>query len=341
MSDVAIRHNTLFVLTPGTFIARDHESLVARVAGDQVIRVPIHHLTSVIASTTVSFSGEAVALCSEHGVAVLLLAGSRVIGLVERPGDMFVTTRRAQFRFTDDPVRRLAVAKRIVAAKIRNQRAVMARAARDAHDRRDIIAVEVAALDEWLFAIPGCLDVEELMGVEGSAAAAYFGGFASAVSPASSLSFDGRNRRPPMDPVNALLSFGYAMLVGDCVTAILAAGLDPNHGVLHAPRAGRPSLALDLMEEFRPLVVDRFVLTLVNRREFSSRDFTSPDGFGVYLTDQARRRFIRLYQERKASVVLYPTAGSRVQLGDVPLLNARLLAAVFRGETAEYVGFMP
>ena len=255
-----------------------------------------------------------------------------------------VLLRRGQYRLADDPARGVSVVRGIVAAKTANQRAVVRRALRDHGETL------TAEADEALLSAETRLSdiarrillndsVALLRGLEGEAAQVYFGVFAHLIR-AVEFSFSVRSRRPPLDPVNALLSFLYAMLGHDCRSALESVGLDPQVGFLHADRPGRASLALDLMEEFRPVLADRLVLSLINRRQLTSRDFVVEEGGAVRLTDDARKTVLVAYQERKKDELVHPFLNEKVTLGLVPHIQTQLLARHLRGDLDGYPAFI-
>jgi CRISPR-associated protein Cas1 len=227
-----------------------------------------------------------------------------------------------------------------VAGKLQNTRSNLLRAARDgasANDEEELLtaAREIAKL---LPCLPGCQTLDEMRGLEGNGARLYFAAFPSLVRHnREEMAPKGRTRRPPRDRGNALLSFAYALLVSDCVAALVAAGLDPSVGFLHADRPGRPSLALDLMEEFRPLLADRLVLTLTNRRQLGSGDFTVRESGGIELNTAARKAVVAAWQERKQETVTHPLLGISTRVGMLAYLQARILARTIRGELPSYV----
>jgi CRISPR-associated protein Cas1 len=217
------------------------------------------------------------------------------------------------------------------------------RAAREAADAEDEKALRegAAVLADALLRISRCDDIDRLRGFEGESARAYFDSFDRMVlEDRDSFRLDGRNRRPPLDPMNALLSFLYAMLTNDCVAAAEGVGLDPQVGFLHVLRPGRPALALDLMEELRAVLADRLALTLVNRRQITAAHFDDRPGGAVYLGEEGRKLVVVAYQTRKQEEILHPLLEQKVPLGLVPHVQARLLARVLRGDMGDYVPFL-
>jgi CRISPR-associated protein Cas1 len=276
-------------------------------------------------------------------VALVLLDGNgRFKARLEGGVNGNVLLRLAQHAAAGDAARTLQLARAVVAGKLKNQRQVLLRGAREAKLPDDEAKLTRAALDlaASLRALPAAVDLDVLRGVEGEAARTYFAALNLLVRSdlRDTFSMDGRSRRPPRDRMNALLSFFYSMWMNDCRSACEAAGLDPQLGFLHAVRPGRASLALDLMEEFRPFA-DRLALTLVNRAQVSAGDFVQREGGAVLLEGDARKAVVVAYQERKQEALTHPLLAESIPLGVVPLVQARLLARHLRGEAEGYVPF--
>jgi CRISP-associated protein Cas1 len=336
--------NTLYVTTENSFLRLDHETLKVSVEKETKLQVPLHHLGGVVCFGDVMVSPALMRRCGEDGRSLVLLdRNGRFKARLEGPVSGNVLLRRAQHDWSCNAEKSLGIAKKIVAGKIQNSRQVLMRAAREAADSGDEEALRegAAALADALLRIPGCDDVEQLRGFEGESARAYFNCFDRMVlEDRESFRLDGRNRRPPLDPMNALLSFLYAMLTNDCVAAAEGVGLDPQVGFLHALRPGRPALALDLMEELRAVLADRLALTLVNRRQVTSSNFDDRPGGAVYLGEEGRKTVVVAYQNRKQEEILHPLLEQKVPLGLVPHIQARLLARVLRGDMEDYVPFL-
>lgn len=339
MSD-GVRLNTLYLLTDGAYLHRDHQTLQVQVAQETKLAVPIHHLSSVAVFGQAMVSPGAMELCAESGVAVTFLSMTgRLIARVDAPASGNVLLRREQFRQADSPVACAKLAKQFVAGKLRNARTLLQRAARESDAPDDIAQLEKASADvaHAIQALERSDDLDVIRGHEGDAARAYFGAFSAMVRCQREVfAMRERTRRPPLDPLNALLSFVYALLLHDCVAALTAAGLDPAVGFLHADRPARPSLALDLMEEFRPLVADRLVLSLVNRRQLDGKGFCVRDGGAVEMSDATRRAVVEAYQTRKQEEVTHPLLEQPVRVAELPFLQAKLLARCIRGDLPVY-----
>jgi CRISPR-associated protein Cas1 len=287
------------------------------------------------------------AACADAGVSVSLLTpNGKFIGRVEGPRSGNVLLRRAQYRLADNPPQALAIVRGIVAAKAANQRTIIRRALRDhgaampEPPRGALTAAEVRLTDIARRSLSGT-DVASLRGIEGEAAQVYFSVFDHLILVEDrSFAFTGRSRRPPLDRINALLSFLYAMLGHDCRSALESVGLDPQVGFLHTDRPGRASLALDLMEEMRPVLADRLALSLVNRRQLTAKDFIQEDGGAVLLTEAGRKEILIAYQERKKDELTHPFLGEKVTLGLVPHIQAQLLARHLRADMDGYPAFI-
>jgi CRISPR-associated protein Cas1 len=305
--------------------------------------VPLHHLGAVVCFGPVSVSVPLMHRLADDGIALVLLdASGRFKARLEGATSGNVLLRRAQHATSQDEAFVLKLGRRIVAGKLRNQRHVLLRGARDAKDEADRRGLTRAAqnLAASQRALPATATLDAVRGVEGEAARVYFAALNLLVRPdlRERFGMDGRSRRPPRDRMNALLSFLYAMWMNDCRSACEAAGLDPQIGYLHALRPGRAALALDLMEEFRPLA-DRLALTLVNRLQVGAEGFDEREGGAVMLAGDARKAVVVAFQERKQEALTHPLLAESVPMGLVPLVQARLLARHVRGEAAEYPPF--
>ena len=339
MSD-GVRLNTLYVLSEGAYLHRDHLSLLVQIEKETKLSVPIHHLQSVAIFGSVMVSPGAMELCADSGVALTFLSMTgRLVARVDAPTSGNVLLRREQFRQADRPEACAKLAKQFIAGKLRNARQVVQRAARESDVPEDTTRLESAANDiaNAIRALEPATDLDVIRGHEGEAARAYFGGFSAMVrQDRDTFAMRERTRRPPLDPLNALLSFTYALLLHDCVAALTAVGLDPSVGFLHADRPGRPSLALDLMEEFRPLIADRLVLSLINRRQVDAKGFQTRDGGSVEMSDATRRAVVEAYQARKQEEVMHPVLEQTTRVAELPFLQAKLLARCLRGDLPAY-----
>ncbi len=336
--------NTLFVMTQGASLHLEHDTVRVVIEGETRLRLPLLRLSGIVVFGRVSVSPLLIQRCGEDGRTLVWLdRRGRFKARVEGPIRGNVLLRRAQHLALSDPARCRDVARQIVAAKIQNSRLVLLRAAREEASREDEHALRRAAgeLAGMLVKLKRTTDLNVIRGIEGEAARAYFGVFGHMVRvDRSAFSPNGRTRRPPRDRANAVLSFLYALLRAECAAALEGVGLDPQVGYLHALRPGRPALALDLMEEFRPVLADRLALTLVNRRQLRSDDFDVLPGGAVQLTDEGRRAVAASYQRRKEEEVTHRLLKQRVPLGLVPHIQARLLARHLRGDLEHYPPFV-
>ena len=336
--------NTLFVTTQGAYVHLDNETLKVEVEEETRLRVPVHHLGSVVCFGRVSVSPAAMAKCAEDQRDLVFLSrGGRFRAKVIGPTSGNVLLRLAQYQATQDRDRAVAIARNIVAAKIQNARLVLMREARQTENTGDQEFLRGAGeeMAKVIETLARAEDMDVVRGKEGQAAAAYFSVFNRLIrSSDSTFTFDGRNRRPPRDPVNALLSFLYSLVRVECQAACEGVGLDPQMGFLHAVRPGRPSLALDLLEELRAPVADRLALTLINRRQLTPKHFLETAGGGVSLNDDGRKEVLTAYQKRKAEEIRHPVTRSKTPIGLLPHLQARLLARHLRGDLEHYPAFV-
>jgi CRISPR-associated protein Cas1 len=369
MPDIA--QNTLYLTTPGSYVARDHltllvkvplrpdgapvttEDLKSEIANFKFLSIPIHHLESLCIFGPSTISPPALDLCWDHGVAVNYLSEfgylqARLTGVA----DTSVTLRRAQFRAADAPAKSAAIARNIIAGKLQNSRNSLLRAGRETDspaerariiEATDALARQIESLGRWTpaqLAAPGAVDA--LRGAEGLGGATYFGVFSLFLKQQrEEFSFTTRSRRPPRDRINCLLSFLYALVRHDCIAALTSIGLDPFVGFLHAERPNRPALALDLMEEFRPWLADRLAVTLINRQQLGLEDFKVREGGAVEFTEAGRKRVIKAYQERKQERLTHPLLDQEFRLAQLPFIQARILARHLRGDLSDYLPFVP
>lgn len=334
--------NTLYITTQGAYVSKEHESLVVWVEKEQRLRIPRLHVGGLVCFGRVSVSPEAMGVCMEEGIEITFLTESgRFLGRVVGTSQGGVVLRRTQHRVADDPGQCAALARSFIVGKVANARTFVQRVARDGDEAmKKASAAVVTSLARTLEQLERTETVDELRGLEGEAAARYWGWFGSALrSKEAGMVFQGRTRRPPRDRINAMLSFGYSLLLHDCIAALASVGLDPDVGFLHEERPGRPSLALDLMEELRVPFVDRMVVAMVNLGQVRERDFIVHDGGGVEFGSDARKAFVSEYQARKKDTVTHPYTGDEVRWGMVPMVQARLLARAIRGGLRPYPPF--
>ena len=336
--------NTLFITTQGAYLRREGETIDVRVEKETKIRVPIHTLSSVLCFGRVSASPALMGLCAERGVAFSYLTeNGRFLARVQGPVSGNVLLRREQYRRSENVEKAAEIARSVVIAKIANCRTVLLRAAREKPEgeqaaQLDFTSLRLARLIEELQK-PKSLDT--IRGHEGDAARNYFAVFDHLVTEdKENFFFRGRSRRPPLDNVNALLSFLYTLLTHDIAGALEGVGLDPAVGFLHRDRPGRPSLALDLMEELRPVIADRLALSLINRKQVKAAGFRRTESGAVEMDDATRKEVLVAYQKRKQEEILHPFLKEKVPFGIVAHVQAMLLARFLRGELDGYPSFL-
>lgn len=336
--------NTLFVTTQGAYLCHEGESVLVRVENETKLRVPIHALGGIVCFGCVSYSAPLMGLCGERGVRITHLSErGRFHARVEGPVSGNVLLRREQYRRADQPEAAAALARSIVIGKIANSRTVLQRAARDHEGRSgmDDIGRVVTRLGVLLKELENDVPLEILRGREGEAANQYFGVFDHLITAQKeAFRFTVRSRRPPMDSINALLSFLYTLLVHDASAAIETVGLDPQVGYLHALRPGRPALALDLIEEFRPFLADRLALSLVNLRQVQAGGFVKSESGAVVMDDETRKALLLAYQKRKQEEIFHPFIEEDVSVGLLFHVQALLMARHLRGDLDAYPPFI-
>ena len=342
------RHlNTLYVTTANAWLRKDGENVVVEVDGEERGRAPVHLLGGIVCFGAVGMTPALMGRCATSGVCVSMLSRTgRFLARVEGQTSGNVMLRRAQYRATDDDVATAKLASHIVTGKLLNQRIVVRRALRDhgatmaSEGQERLRACERRLTDAARRSIR-TLGVDEIRGIEGEAARVYYAVFDDLIrDDDDAFVFKARSRRPPLDPVNALLSFLYTLLVHDCRSALETVGLDPAVGYLHRERPGRPSLALDLMEELRPVLADRLMLSLINRRQLRTRDFEASVSGAVTIRNGARKSVLVAYQDRKKDEIVHPFLKEKTTLGLVPFVQASLLARHLRGELDAYPPFL-
>ena len=336
--------NTLYIISPDTYCRLEGENIVIERKESDSVRFPLHTLESIV---FFSYQGSSPALlgkCAEDGIDVAFCSPEgRFLARVNGIPNGNVLLRREQYRIADDDQQRLEYARRFVLGKVYNSRWILERMCRDHKEADGIEAVEEAsaALKAALPDILAAPSVKELMGLEGDCARRYFSVFGRMILQDDDFfSFNGRTRRPPMDAVNALLSFAYSILAKDCASALSSAGLDPYVGFLHSDRPGRVSLALDLEEELRGPVADRFVLTGINLRIFSRRMFDFRENGAVLLNDEGRKVFLQEWQKHRKECIRHPFLKEKIEWGLIPYSQALLLARTIRRDFDDYPPFL-
>ena len=341
-----MRHllNTLFITSEDIYLSLDGENVVANREGQAVARYPLHTLSGIL---SFSYSGASPALmgaCAQREIGLTFCTPrGKFLARVSGESSGNVLLRRMQYRMADDPAQSCLIARNMIFGKVYNTRWSMERTQRDHGLRIDGAALSGASrvLKDLLPLINAETSLDSLRGLEGAGVSAYFQVLDHMIlNDKETFSFQGRTRRPPLDPFNALLSFSYSLLANDCASALESVGLDSYVGFLHRDRPGRTSLVLDLMEELRPCLADRFVLTLVNNRVVNAGSFQYREGGAVLMRDDARRIFLRAWQERKRKTITHPYLGEKLPWGLVPYIQALLLARYIRGDLDAYPPFL-
>lgn len=336
--------NTLYVTTQGAYLAREGETVSVQVERETKLRVPIHTLGGIVCFGQVSVSPPLMGLCAERRVSVSFLSEyGRFFARVQGPVSGNVLLRREQYRRADDLAASAEIARSVVIAKITNCRTVLLRAAREGSDGVEAKDLAEAAthLAHLLKTLKAPMSLDTVRGVEGDATRTYFSVFDHLVaSQKEAFYFRRRTRRPPLDNLNALLSFLYTVLAHDVASALEGVGLDPAVGYLHRDRPGRPGLALDLMEEFRPFLADRLALSLVNRQQVKEPGFRQTETGAVLMDEETRKEVLTAYQKRKQEEIQHPFLGEKVAVGLLPHVQALLLARYLRGDLDGYPPFL-
>lgn len=332
--------NTLYVVTPEAYLSLDGENVVIKKEDDISTRLPLHNIENIICFTWLGASPALMGACAERNIGLCFLSPNgrfhaHITGRVK--GNVLL--RKKQYALSENSQECLPIAASFLMGKIANSRKVIERALRDHALIVDKDALNGASnfLQETLKAIPRCGSNNDLMGFEGSAAKIYFGVFDQLIlQQREDFSFKERNRRPPLDNMNSLLSFLYTILTNDVSSSLEAVGLDPYVGFLHQDRPGRPSLALDMMEELRPVFADRLALSLVNRKQITGKGFTQKESGGILMDDDTRKTVLTAWQERKKEEIIHPYLNERIPFGLIPHVQAMLLARHLRGDLDAY-----
>ncbi len=334
--------NTLYVTAQGAYLSKERESLVVSVAREVRLRVPIHTLDGVICFGNVLCSPFLLGFCAEKNVEVsFLTAHGRFLTRVSGPVSGNVLLRRRQYRAADDEAASADIARSCLIGKVANSRTVLQRFLRD-HDGGDEKVRQAAArLKNSLDRLNERQTVDELRGVEGDCGREYFAVFGNIINNRSGdFGFETRSRRPPLDNMNALLSFLYTLLAHDTRSALESVGLDPAVGFLHRDRPGRYGLALDMMEEFRPVLADRTALSLVNLKIVSGDGFRKTESGAVVMDDDTRKKVLKAWQERKKDEIVHPFINEKISIGLLPFVQSLLLARHLRGYLEAYPPFI-
>ena len=335
--------NMLYVTTPESFLNRDGENIVISVEGKETFRMPIHNLEGVVCFNYMGVTPALMGLCAERSVGLSFVSPfGKFLARVSGPKVGNVLLRKKQYAMADDMACARDVSANLIAGKIANSRAVLLRGIRDHAEK--IEAEDVKSAVKYL---SGCIErlprkemLDGVRGIEGDASKTYFSVLGQLiVAQKEDFFMVQRSRRPPRDNFNALLSFFYTLLAHDVQSALETVGLDPYIGFLHRPRPGRASLALDLMEELRPYIADRFVLSMINRKQVTGRDFLLKESGGVILQSESRKELLREWQKRKQEEITHPFLSEKISIGLLPYAQALLFARYVRGDLEEYPPF--
>jgi len=336
--------NTLYVTTQGAYLSREGETVLVRVEQETKMRIPIHNLGGIVCFGQVSCSPPLMELCAEHNIMISFLSEyGKFWARVQGPVSGNVLLRREQYRRADSEMFSSEIARAVILSKISNCRTVLQRALRDHPDISGFQQVETASsnLSRSLNDLKDPVHLDAIRGIEGEAARHYFSVFDHLITnQKEDFVFHERSRRPPLDNINALLSFIYTLLAHDVESALETVGLDPAVGFLHRDRPGRPGLALDIMEEFRPFMADRLVLSLVNRQQVNAKGFKTTESGAVLMDDDTRKEVLISYQKRKQEEIQHPFIEEKVQIGLLPYIQALLFARYLRGDLDAYPPFI-
>jgi len=336
--------NTLYVTSPDSYLSLNGENIVVLREEQELIRLPLHNLEGIVAFGYTGASPALMGECAKRNISLCFMTQSgRFLARITGESRGNVLLRKKQYRISDSEELSLEIARSMIIGKLFNSRWVIERATRDHAMRLDVEKLKKVseALRQSILWAQECESLDKLRGFEGEAAIRYFGIFDDLIlQQKEDFTFAGRNRRPPLDKVNALLSFAYTLLANESAAALESVGLDAYVGFLHRDRPGRASLALDLMEELRPVIADRFVISLINKREVNKSGFTVQENGAVVMEDQVRKTVLSAWQARKQETITHPYLGEKTPWGLVPYVQALLLARYLRGDLDAYPTFM-
>ncbi len=332
--------NSLYVTLPEAYCSLDGENIVIKKDDTTSLRLPLHNLENVVCFNYLGISPALMGACAERNIGLSFLTPhGRFLARVNGKTQGNVLLRKKQYAVSEVESESVKIAASFLIGKLSNSRKVIERALRDHAVLVEVPKLEEASesIREAIKTLPCCEHIADLMGIEGSSAKIYFGVMNDLIlQQKEDFFFLERSRRPPLDNFNALISFLYTLLTHESVSALETVGLDPYVGFLHQDRPGRPSLALDLMEELRPVLADRLALTLVNRKQISGKGFTEKESGGILMDDDTRKKVLTAWQERKKEVILHPFLNEKIEIGLLPYVQAMLLARYLRGDLDAY-----
>lgn len=336
--------NVLYVTNPNAYLSKDGENIIVTVEQQKQVRLPIHNLEGIVCFGYPGASPALMALCAERGVGLSFVTeNGKFLARVTGPISGNVLLRKKQYRLSNDLYQSALIARNILSGKILNCRCVLQRFLRDHAENEGCgeVSYAVNVLSDIVRRVHTANDLDVLRGIEGEAARVYFNVFDYLILvQKEDFSFVERSRRPPLDRTNALLSFIYVLLAHDIESALETVGLDPQVGFLHRDRPGRASLAMDLMEELRPFLADRLVLTMINNKQIKAEDFVQKETGAVLMEDEARRKVLASWQQRKKDEITHPFLDEKMEIGLIPYAQAMLLARYMRGDIEEYPPFL-
>ncbi len=333
--------NTLYVTTPEAYLSKDGLNVVVSVRQEEIFRIPVHNIEQIVTFGYMGASPGLMKLCADSNVSLTFLSPQgRYISRSQGPTRGNVLLRKAQYKHSDEPEYSLHLSQLFIAGKIQNYRNILCRFVRD-NGEDEAVSHAAECLARCKRNVLAATSIDSIRGIEGEAATCYFGVFSRLIlNQKADFVFEGRNRRPPKDAVNAMLSFVYTLICNDMTSALETVGLDPYVGFMHTLRPGRASLALDMMEELRAYLGDRLVLSLVNRKQITVKDFIKQGDEGIIMTDSGRKTIISAWQSRKKEQITHPYLNEKVCIGLLPYIQAMLLARFIRKDLDDYPVFL-
>lgn len=341
-----MRHllNTIYLTQPDFYVFKEGETIVIEKQGQKILQLPIHNIEGIVVMNQLTITPALMEMCSENKIHISFISFTgKFLVKIQNPIHGNVRLRRKQYRVADSKADSLLLAKNFVTGKVYNCRCVLQRLLRDHSEKIETEKIDqvIRALNRTLRVIEKAPDLQKLLGIEGEAAKYYYSIFGSLITnPDTLFCFNGRSRRPPLDEINAMLSFFYTLLAHDVEAALETVGLDPQVGFYHQERPGRSSLALDIMEELRPYIVDRFVVTLINNRQVNINDFVKKENEAVLIEPEARKKLLNIWQQRKQETIIHPFLKEKIEIGLIPYVQALLMARYVREDLDGYPPFL-
>lgn len=333
--------NTLYVTTPNSYLTKEGENIIIKIEGEEKFRIPAHNLENILCFGYSGASPALMAHCAAKGIGLAFFSPhGKFLARVNGPVSGNVLLRKEQYRQADDQKACTRLAKNFILGKVANSRTVLRRGMREYDKLSSQVDSSANYLRDRLSHVQAAGDLDTLRGIEGESARAYFDVFDELIrQQKDNFFFVGRTRRPPLDRMNSLLSFFYTMLHHDMQSALESVGLDPAVGFLHRDRPGRASLALDMMEELRPVLADRLALSLVNRKQIGANDFYQKENGAILLQPDTKKILLTAWQKKKQEEVMHPFLEEKIPIGLIPYTQALLMARTLRGDLDEYPPF--